>query len=330
MSLPTFIHDWLNNRCISDEIIRESGLDWDGVHIIIPVRDQSGRVLFNKYRRDPRIETGPKYKYDTGAHSALYGVEQDAPKGVVWLCEGELDALVLRSHQQHAYSTTGGSSTFDAEWVEHLPANQIFFIIYDADIAGYKGALNTYRTLASAGCNACIVLLPPGQDVTDFFQSGKTMNDVFALAVLHSPEASNPLKTEYDLKEEVFNIRQELATNPDMSDSNRGFYETTLTTLQNELQQYKKPKKSKYKIEDGTLAAVKEIPMKDFIEFNKRGFAKCIFHEDDTPSLKYYADKNIVHCFGCGATRNVIQVYAHQNNLTWKEAFKQLKTKYGK
>lgn len=33
----------------------------------------------------------------------------------------------------------------------------------------------------------------------------------------------------------------------------------------------------------------------------------CPFHEDNTPSLKIYSETNSFHCFGCGATGDVIE-----------------------
>ena len=40
----------------------------------------------------------------------------------------------------------------------------------------------------------------------------------------------------------------------------------------------------------------------------KRGFMRCLFHADRTPSLKLYGDH--FHCFGCGAHGDVIDLTA--------------------
>lgn len=71
-------------------------------------------------------------------------------------------------------------------------------------------------------------------------------------------------------------------------------------------------------------AEVIAIPITDFMQFNRGGWARCPFHGDKQPSLKYYKRDNRVHCFaGCGQ-KNVIQVYAHIKSIDTREAFKQL------
>lgn len=52
----------------------------------------------------------------------------------------------------------------------------------------------------------------------------------------------------------------------------------------------------------------KSVPITNYIQFNRAGFAKCICanHQEKTPSMKLYKDK--VHCFGCGFSGDVIDV----------------------
>lgn len=338
MSLPLYVHSWLNNRCITDEIIETSGISWDGERIVIPVRDMDGNFLFNKYRRDPRKNEGAKYTYAKGAHTALYGAEQltntEVPE-IRYICEGELDSLVLRGHGLEAFSTTGGAGSFDPAWLAMLSKRSIYCIVYDADIAGYKGALTVYRQLATNGYRVHIGLLPAGKDVTDFFVAGNTKAKFIDTVCLRPVRFMFDLGTEQGLRGAIEELQETLATNPDLADEYSGFYTQTLSTLQSELAYIKKQRREKVRIfrgdeGDATLTEVKSIPITDFIEFNRRGFASCIFHNEHTASMRYYEDKNIVHCFGCGVTRNIIQVYAQLHNMKWREAFKALKERYGK
>jgi hypothetical protein len=47
--------------------------------------------------------------------------------------------------------------------------------------------------------------------------------------------------------------------------------------------------------------AARAVPIDQLMEFNRAGFAKCLWHEEKTGSLKYYPKTNHVYCFaGCG------------------------------
>ena len=48
----------------------------------------------------------------------------------------------------------------------------------------------------------------------------------------------------------------------------------------------------------------------DYVELRRRGrnyFGLCPFHPEKTPSFSVAPDKQIYHCFGCGAGGNVRQ-----------------------
>ena len=65
----------------------------------------------------------------------------------------------------------------------------------------------------------------------------------------------------------------------------------------------------------------KAVAISNFIEFNHAGFAKCVWHTEKTPSMKYYEDKNRVHCFGgCGKSGDVIDVVGQLYNIKFLEA----------
>jgi hypothetical protein len=72
---------------------------------------------------------------------------------------------------------------------------------------------------------------------------------------------------------------------------------------------------------------VKDIPITDYVDFNRSGFANCIWHNEKTPSMKYYKKNNRVHCFGCGVGGDVIDVVMALNDCDMKEALKTLSGK---
>lgn len=174
-SLIPRIKQWLNDRGISDEVIRARGISWDGNKIVIPVLNSESKTVFNKYRRDPLSEIGPKYLYDPGARSTLYVscLEKDVKKiNKIIICEGELDALLLSSKGYFAVTSTGGAGTFKEEWKEEFEGlGRKMYVIYDNDKAGREGAVKVCRIIPEA----YYVPLPPDVgdhgDVTDYFKT---------------------------------------------------------------------------------------------------------------------------------------------------------------
>ena len=60
------------------------------------------------------------------------------------------------------------------------------------------------------------------------------------------------------------------------------------------------------------------------IEINNRGFVKCPFHAEKTPSLKIYKNNTKYHCFGCGFNGGVIDFVMKYFNITFKQAINKL------
>ncbi|MBI5375965.1 MAG: DNA primase [Candidatus Schekmanbacteria bacterium] len=55
----------------------------------------------------------------------------------------------------------------------------------------------------------------------------------------------------------------------------------------------------------------------------------CPFHHEKTPSFMVSPDKQIYHCFGCGAGGNVFAFLMKHENLTFPAVLKKLAAKYG-
>lgn len=69
-----------------------------------------------------------------------------------------------------------------------------------------------------------------------------------------------------------------------------------------------------------------------YVNLKKRGrnfFGLCPFHDERTPSFSVAPDKEIYHCFGCGAGGSVFNFIMEHENLTFVEAVQQLGTHYG-
>lgn len=79
------------------------------------------------------------------------------------------------------------------------------------------------------------------------------------------------------------------------------------------------------------LEMVKEIPIIDIMPSKpvRAGvntlFYNCIFHDEKTPSMVVYKDRNRFKCFGCGQYGSVVDIYMKLNNCTFAEAVRGLK-----
>lgn len=67
------------------------------------------------------------------------------------------------------------------------------------------------------------------------------------------------------------------------------------------------------------LERAKQYPLKNFVQINHSGFAKCPFHNEKTASMKIYKD-NRFHCFGCGKDGDVIDFVMQRDGVDFKTA----------
>jgi len=89
-----------------------------------------------------------------------------------------------------------------------------------------------------------------------------------------------------------------------------------------------------YNVEDGVelqkqMEMAKIVPVDTFIDFNINGFARCIWHNEKTASMKFYKDSNSVYCFGCNKYGDVINVVQAIYKTNFKQALKIILKKGG-
>ena len=69
-----------------------------------------------------------------------------------------------------------------------------------------------------------------------------------------------------------------------------------------------------------------------YVNLKKRGrnfFGLCPFHDERTPSFSVAPEKEMYHCFGCGAGGSVFNFIMEHENLSFVEAVQQLGLHYG-
>lgn len=179
-ALPSEILHWLKTeRGLTSEVIENAKLGWDGERLIIPIPDQKGNWLFAKRRLPPgKEDSGPKYLYPAGAKAALFGIEFLKDTDQIIICEGELDALTLRSLGIPAVTSTGGAGTFEDSWTELFSKIEKVYIVYDNDPPGMKGALKVAGMIPQAKIAYLPAEVGDKGDITDFFiKLSKTPDD---------------------------------------------------------------------------------------------------------------------------------------------------------
>lgn len=70
----------------------------------------------------------------------------------------------------------------------------------------------------------------------------------------------------------------------------------------------------------------------DYVQLTKRGrnwFGLCPFHGESTPSFSVSTDKQIFHCFGCGAGGNAITFLMDIDHIPFQEAVAKLGDRVG-
>ena len=70
------------------------------------------------------------------------------------------------------------------------------------------------------------------------------------------------------------------------------------------------------------IELAKQTPISEYINFDRSGFSKCIWHNESKPSLKFYQDKNKAHCFSCDKSGDVIDIVRELYGLNFIEAVK--------
>lgn len=328
--LPERIHEWLAKRGLTDEVLERFDVHWNGRQIVLPVHDEFGNVLFNKYRRDPEVAEGPKYRYDKGATSALYGIYRYENTARTVICEGELDCLALLSKGISAVTSTGGAAAFNPEW-RHKLSEQLY-ICFDNDEAGYKGAFKLHGHLTLSR----VVFLPREvKDVTEFFvklEKGKEdFKHLCDKAITYAlPQDWQEAKDKKELnafvryyKREIDRLMQEarmLRTSYEPDAAIQVLIDMYLHKFNEATRAVKYYGKGRAAVKSDLITAAKVVPIPQFVKFNNQRFGKCVWHADKNPSMYYYAHQNRVHCFACDKTGDVIDVVQQTNRCTLKEA----------
>jgi DNA primase len=302
-------------------VISEAKLKINQDKLEIPIFDTEGNQLFSKFRKEPWTESdSPKYTYEYGSHIALYGTNFKSQSQRLFLTEGEMDVLSLRTLGYDAYSSTGGAMSWQKDWtLDRIPT-----VLFDNDETGINGALKTILLLGEATFS----WIPPlyGKDVNDVLA---TQSKEFVQKLLEDPGRQihikiNDLTSKASIGRKKKEVHQKVKNMESSVGKNfmLGLYKKLI-----ELEKSYSPKKIKNMPVDSTLKdRARAYPIENLIKVGTNGLQKnkalCPFHSEKTPSFHIYPD-NTGYCHGgCGKHFDVIDIYMSQNNLQGKEGFK--------
>jgi DNA primase len=168
---------WLRNRGLSEDTIWEAQLGFVGVPepgderfrgcVVFPYSDGRGNPRPPRFRHlDPRSPR--KYDNRSGSKLHLYGVEL-TQEPVVYLAEGEIDALTLRQMGKAGIGVPGAKA-FKREWRWLFRDCDLVVVVMDPDDEGEKAKARIAGQLSQV-VDVRKVVLPGTSDVNDLYRS---------------------------------------------------------------------------------------------------------------------------------------------------------------
>jgi DNA primase len=301
MKLPEHVQKFFADRKITNKVLEDFSVGWDGHRIVYPVFDINGNKLFSNYRRDPASDIGSKYMYDKGSKVSLYGIHMAKDKKKILICEGQNDCLVAWSMGIPAVTSTGGAISFQKEWKQYFEGKKVT-ILLDGDEAGGLGTSKILDILPKAK----VAFIPDKdgiKDISDAVSAGYDLKKIVSDAVYFK---------------NIDQIREHATVRIANCDQTF-FHDARIKALSKPVAEKKIIDPD---IKDKVLRA-KMKPIPELLDF-VGNVAKCIFHNERTGSLHYYKSTNTVFCFGCSKHADSIAVYRQLNNCTFKEAVEAL------
>jgi putative DNA primase/helicase len=89
----------------------------------------------------------------------LYPPQSMWKSGTIWLCEGESDMAAARSAGLNAVTQTAGCGTWTEEFSKEFAGRDVI-VAYDADKAGYTGAMKAAESLALHAKSVRLIIWP--------------------------------------------------------------------------------------------------------------------------------------------------------------------------
>lgn len=210
----------LRDRGLDDTMIRRAKLGYHDGRITIPVFDEMKRVV-NIRRYLPGAPSHEKMLNAKGfSKPALYQVDQIDRGPQVWICGGEMKALVvgalLEKYKIGATAVTAGEGAWETSFTKRFKGKNVY-ICMDVDSGGKSAARKIARELHHVAESVKLIRLPldkerfPKGDVNDYVgKLGAKGADL--LALMEAAELFTPTELMAEDEGTVLQVRLSEAT----------------------------------------------------------------------------------------------------------------------
>lgn len=127
------------------------------------------------------------------------------------------------------------------------------------------------------------------------------------------------VKDTRSLMQKIFDERE---YRDDMSKLESSLYRDECLQLSEE-REFKLLGKMERESGNSNIEKARGYPIDEIIDF-KHGFAKCLWHDEKSPSLHHIKKENLAHCFGCNETYDSIDAAQKVWGLSFTQALKKL------
>jgi len=168
----------LRSRLTQLGLWRESGHEHFNGCIVVPLRDEAGKVVSLYGRRAQKGEM--KHLYPPGPHRGLFNRECLQQPEII-LCEAVFDALTFWANGFKNVTCLFGTEGFTDELWDELRKVQRIRIAYDADDAGDRAAQRDTERFQKHGIEVFRVKFPHGMDANEYACKVKPADKSLAL-----------------------------------------------------------------------------------------------------------------------------------------------------
>jgi DNA primase catalytic core len=170
-------------------VIRKTGHELFRGSVVIPVLDETGRVLEmygRKIKAASRYRPGtPMHLYLPGPHRGVWNIEALQSSNEIILCESLIDALTFWCAGYRNVTASYGIEGFTKD---HLEAFQQYgiekvLIAYDRDEAGEKASSSLAEKLMGEGIECFRIQFPKGMDANEYALQVKPAEKSLGIAI---------------------------------------------------------------------------------------------------------------------------------------------------